>query len=265
MPQFSFTGVISFNPTSVLSSQEVIDHYLQGINLSYKNKTVSAKTIDYYIDSSQKWIERVLSIKLNRQLVEESQDLYYENWQSWNLIQTNLPVVCPKKLEGFLGPTKVTEYPLEWMSAARNSDPQSLPPRQIRLVPNRGGIAHYNGYMYTGYSMYSFSMMNGRQVPNYWTLGYVTGWLPGKIPQELVNVIGKLAAVYTIASVGEIQLPLIGVTSQSLSLDGLSQTLSSAAGNQHPFSARLKSYNEQLTNDFKILLQLYKQPYMSVF
>jgi hypothetical protein len=269
LAQYSFSGSVTYNPTQVLSNQEVIDNYLQGVVLSYKNKTIASTSINFFIESAQSYIERILSIKLNRQLIEESHDLYYDDWQNWGFLHTNLPVACAKGLDGYLGKTKLTEYPEEWINVTRTSDASALPSRQIRLMPNSTGTVKFN---YSGYfffdstSRYSYSgLHNNRQIPNYWNLRYVTGWEPGRVPPELINVIGKLAAIQILTSVGEIQFALIGVNSQSLSLDGLSQSLSTVAGMNHPFSGRIKSYGEQVTNELKMLLALYKQPIFAVF
>jgi hypothetical protein len=265
VPSFSFSGSFQYNPSIILSPSELTSYYLQGVNLNYKGKSVPSESLNFFIKTGQSYLERVLGIKLIRQLINESQDLYYDDWLNWSYISTSFPVACPKGLSGFIGEIKVAEYPKEWMSAFRTNDPNAIYPRSIRLIPNKNGISIYSNYLYTNsLNMFNFSIHNGRQMPNYWELSYVTGWEPDKIPAELIKIIGKLAAIETLTSVGEIQFSLIGVSSQSISIDGLSQSLSTAAGNTHPFSARLKSLSDQVTNEIKVITQLYRQPFMMV-
>ena len=62
--------------------------------------------------------------------------------------------------------------------------------------------------------------------PNYWHAKYLTGFK--KIPNDLLNVLGMLASINVLNIAGDIILGA-GIASYSLSLDGLSQSISSTS------------------------------------
>jgi len=80
--------------------------------------------------------------------------------------------------------------------------------------------------------------------PNYWKFKYVTGF--DKLPMDLVNFIGKMAAVNIFAMLGDIVFGA-GVQSRSLSIDGLSQSISTTKGGAtSAYGARIAQYTTDL-------------------
>ena len=133
------------------------------------------------------------------------------------------------------------------------------------------------------------SLNNSRQIPNYWTIEYVTGW--DKVPSEILDCIGMLTSLKVLQVIsdalmsggmtqsvnqsGQVILQSngtnfggigLGMSSKSISLDGLSQSVSTYAnGTTGIWGARMKQYSEQLNPDKNTsLLGRLKDQYTSV-
>jgi hypothetical protein len=92
-------------------------------------------------------------------------------------------------------------------------------------------------------------------IPGYWTLKYITGW--SAIPSEIIDAICKIATLQILAVVSDMLMGSgssqiqgsgvgWGISSKSISIDGLSQSLSSTAPQGGIFGARTKQYQAAL-------------------
>jgi hypothetical protein len=141
-------------------------------------------------------------------------------------------------LDGYLGTIRQISYPFGWLSKKQTDYDKDLN-RQFYIVPNAGaattGSIVYNGVIpYIGISSYD-------QIPNYWTVSYITGF--NKIPRDLLNLVGKLAAIPILVIAGNLALGKPGVTNLSLGIDGLSQSVGSAlSGQSGAFGGQIKQY-----------------------
>jgi hypothetical protein len=114
--------------------------------------------------------------------------------------------------------------------------------------------------------------MNSRNIPNYWNIEYVTGW--HNPPEELLNAVGMLTAINVLQIISDALMAGtarmvqdsngrtvlqtngamfggigLGMSSKSISLDGLSQSVSSFANGQTGiWGARLKQYQDQMNS-----------------
>jgi hypothetical protein len=79
-------------------------------------------------------------------------------------------------------------------------------------------------------------------IPNYWYVQYETGFPLDKIPADLMNLIGMLASIPLLAISGD--LILQGMSSNSLSIDGLSQSVS--APSTGAYGARINEYRKSI-------------------
>ena len=240
--QFKKNEGLFLNPT------ELKQLYLYGIKIQAKDGTeISESTWLMYIKSAQEQIEKFFGIKLFRQIISEDISFYRDEFEQFGFIRTNYPVVSPKYLGGFIGTIKQIEYPTEWLSSKKTNDGYSYN-RQLYIVPNysaaKTGSLVYNGVIpYLGILGYS-------QIPNYWTVNYVTGYT--KLPMDLVNLIGMLATIGPLGIAGDLILSP-GVSSQSLGIDGLSQSFNSKA-----FDDRIKLYIGQIKEIISRLKSTYK-------
>ncbi len=243
MPQFTFKVRYKKDTSLLVSVNDFKNRYLYGVELQRYGKEMPDYVYEQSIISAQEKIEEYLQIKLLQQVYTEGKNFYGDDWRQWSYIPTQYPVKCPLGATGFIGTVKQVDYPKEWMSAKRTSDGQYLQ-RQIHLVPNASST--HNQLVYVG-MMPNTGTFNNRVIPNYWQISYVTGWDRDKIPATILSIIGKLAAMDILATASDMLLPYPGVGSTSISLDGLSQTISSFAnGTTGVFGARIKQYGDEL-------------------
>jgi len=246
MAQITLVSLFAKNSDLTISPQELKKNYLYGLAMgsSFANKLniqFSDDDIEFHIRAAQKEISNYLAVKLNQELFWESLQFSNEEWRNWGYIKTSYPITYPLKLEGFLNTTKQAVYPAEWLSVKRTSTDED-PQRQLFLVPAGNTGAMTNAVIFAGI-LPNMGYLNAGKIPNYWTPYYVTGWPSSKIPYDVLQCIGQLATVSMLWILGTNVLGFPGISSQSLSIDGLSQSTGSQL---NAFGARIRDYHDDL-------------------
>lgn len=240
----------------VFSVSEYKEQFLWGIPLCnpITNQNISDDVFRQKLLSAQHFLEEYLGIKLFKQVVEENKDFVREEFYSWGFIKTSWQINEPLLLQGCLNNQVSLTYPKEWLSVKQSSTGMRFP--QLYIVPN-GQNNSAVSFLGSSYSQY-FSLQGTRIIPNYWKIKYCTGF--DKIPPDLISIIGKLAAIEILPviemSVGGVGAGMFGLSSQSLSLDGISQSVSKSNGG-NIFQSRLKQYGEELLKDLPRLRSIY--------
>lgn len=91
------------NEGLVISPSELTENYLFGIPMcSPDGQRVSESSIKTQIKVAQARVEHLLSIKLKKQVIEESRDYIREEWNNWGFVRAMYPVVCIHSLCGFI-------------------------------------------------------------------------------------------------------------------------------------------------------------------
>jgi hypothetical protein len=249
MPQISLNIQYSKNNGQVISAQEMKQMYLFGLPLTDRNgQDLPEQVYNDYIMSAQEEIENTLNIKLQKQVIEENLSYFRDEFQQMGYVSVTYLINEMVSLDGFLGTIRQIQYPKEWLSARKTSDGESFY-RNFYIVPNQGaattGSLVYNGIIpYIGISSYD-------QIPNYWTTKYVTGF--DRVPRDLMNIIGKLAAINVLELIGDLALGRPGLSNISLGIDGLSQSLGSKG-----YEGRIKMYLEDIKNSMDRIRNTYK-------
>ena len=89
----------------------------------------------------------------------------------------------------------------------------------------------------------------------YWRVRYLTGFT--EIPTDLLNVIGKTAAINIFHIAGDLILGA-GIASFSLGVDGLSQSISSTSSATNAgYGARILGYQDDIKKMMPILIAKY--------
>jgi|GEM_PF-1964537 len=239
MPDITFNTKFGKITGLVISPQELIETYFYGIKLTDPaGITISYETIKKFILAAQEEVEKWLNIKLLRQIIREEKDFIRNDWYAWGYVRTTYPVVQALVLDGYIGSTKQISYPVEWLDSRKTSDDE-LYHRHIYLVPSTNApVAHQ--VVYTGLTPH-IALTYSAQVPNYWSVEYVTGFC--KMPNDLLNFIGMLAAINIFYIMGDIILGVPGLSSQSIGIDGLSQSKSAHSAG---YGNRIKGYLEMM-------------------
>lgn len=251
---------ISVSTELAISPAYLKANYLLGVKQAFENQQMDDQTLKTFILQAQRLLENLLGLKLMKALIDKEQHHFQaNNFKNWGFLKAQFPITEVVGLEGWIGDNLVATYPAEWVMARPAEN--NVYSRNLNLVPNRSGITHYNSQVYTTQfgAFFQYIQLNNGLLPCYWRLSYYSGWAPGQLPADILAAIGKLAAIQALAVLGELQFPIPGVSNTSLSLDGLSQSISTAiSGQATVYSARIKLYGDQLTNELKQLVGFYK-------
>lgn len=242
------------NKGLIINSSELLSLYFYGIDISsYQGTILNPESIDTFIRSAQAEIESVLCIKVLKQLILERSD-YYKNEFTFNgFIKCKLPVNTPISIEGKFGDQTVAKYPAHWLTVNKSST--FVAARQIVLVPNSNiSEQSLSNAMFGATSMATMGLHTRDQIGSYWSIKYITGWSHEEVPFDIINLIGKVAAVGLFNVIGDIILGKPGVSNYSVSIDGLSQSIgTSVSGTNSAFGGRLTSYKSEIKETVEYL------------
>jgi len=253
------------NEGLVISPEELTSLYFYGISTRAKDGSqLSDSTIRMYILAAQQEIEKYLEIRFNKKLIEQTCTYYKDDyWDGFPVLHTKLPVVTPLSMIGFLNNIEQIKYPKDWMNTKKDSEGHFY--KKINLIPTGSTTSRANAdIILTGITAY-LGLTSYGQVPNYFTIQYITGYSYDDLPMDLINLVGKLASIGLFAVLGDIILGSPGITGISLGMDGLSQSIntSMSTGN-HAFASRVKQYKEDINESLGKIKAFYKGISISV-
>lgn len=254
MPSLTLDIVSKIDTETVLSVDRLQSLYLYGVQVQDKSgHSIPDSTYEFFLKSAQSEIEKFLGIKLTKQIIEENLDFYLDEFKNWGYVQTCYPVLKPFQLIGFLGNVRQIEYPSGWLTSRKTSDGETFY-RRIFIVPVQSSeiVTQGASILYSGVLPYT-ALTSFRNIPNYWTCVYCTGF--EKVPQDLLDLIGKLAAINILNIAGDLVLGKSALSSISLSIDGLSQSTSSSPSAYGP---RIKALKDEIATSTKRLRTYYR-------
>lgn len=252
MPTLRLKIPYAVNSNLIISPAELLEMYFFGTPPRKKDgETMSEETIRHYIEAAQEQVESYLSLKIKKQVVEETADFDRADYAAWGYVRTAYPIRRVRRLVGFYGDMKQVEYPFTWLSVPRPAN--NAYSRYLNLMPSASNGLASNSVVYSGTLPLGFTSQT--QMPNYWRVTYETGFAP--VPEQVVKVIAQLAAIGIFLIIGDLILGA-GVASQSLSIDGLSQSVSSTASTSSSgYGARVNELRKNVLSELEALRDLY--------
>jgi hypothetical protein len=257
MGSIVYTSKYKKNTGAVLSPTELKELYLYGIHpLSRDGSMIPEYVWEQKIHSAQNEIEKFLAIKLCRQLISEKLTYFRDDYlNNLPILNTSFPVFKTIRLLGLLNGVEQIRYPESWCNQYESSDQGQT--RRINIVPSGAAVGAATNVVLLGV-MAQLGIRSLNLVPNYWTVNYLSGWDPKGLPQEIIDIIGKLAAIQILAIYGDIVLAP-GLSGQSLSIDGLSQSLNTVISSRgSAFSGRISQYILDIKDTLQRLEHSYK-------
>lgn len=245
MAKLTFDLSYNTTPNSVINPSEVLQNYLFGIPIcNSQGLELTSDIIASRILTAQQWVEGILYLKLNEQIIRETSNFVKTEWDRWGFVKTSYNVKVPLQLEGFYNKIKQISYPSEWLNIRFEQSSLTFDEdhlfRTIHIVPSgTTGTTTSDGVIFNGTT--PFVLFLGLQyIPNYWVSTYITGFQ--KTPQMLIDMVGKLAAIQLLAMLGDTQFG-VGMSSYSISLDGLSQNTTLLKSAEYGiYGSRIKQY-----------------------
>lgn len=221
---------------SNLTPQWLRDNYLTGLLfVDANNKPYPDAFYETHMQNAVSKIERLCDITiLELTINSEEHDYHINDYLSWGWLQLwKVPVRQVTRLRGqYPGGSSVVEYPGEWISIRGEAG-------QINIVPNMGALGAVT--IGQGGDM-PVVMGNVSTVPNLWLVDYVAGMDPDNLPRMIVEALAKMACIDLLGILSDLIRP-IGVSSESVSADGLSQSMSYQAP---AFASRITQYTSDL-------------------
>ena len=254
------------NSGIVLSSAELFSNYLYGINITANDGTSFAdENLDFYIEAAQREIENYFNLRFQKQLIETETLAFNRKdyFQIFPILSTNFPVNKPMSLIGMLNKMEQTVYPQQWLTNQLTNYVQFM--RRISVVPNGASTAKANAdIILTGITA-QLGIQRFDNIPDYWNIQYITGFDIENLPMDLINIVGMTASFGPLGIAGDLILGA-GIASQSLSVDGLSQSIgSTASATNSGYGARIILYQNQIKESVKRLKLVYDEPKFVVF
>lgn len=263
MALITLSSSIRINTATIVSVSDIRSKYLTGLVLP---STVDDSVIQHYIDTAVSEIESFLSLRLRRQIIKEEKSFYRQDWLNWGYLKATYPVVCPVGLIGRFGQVSQITYPRDWLSSRYTNDAKNYS-RTLSIVPSGNqGTAQIITFIGSAVGM---SLNRWDNIPDYWEMEYVTGW--DDIPKDILNVVCLLVTASVLQIISDaivsgsarqmidsngnatlVQSGVsagfgLGLSSKSISIDGLSQSTSTYVNGQTGlFGARLKQVLDSL-------------------
>lgn len=261
MAQLTFNIKYRKNTGLVISVAELWELFLYGIKIQGgEGSNFSDESMRFYLVAAQREIENYYNLKFIKQLADQTITYYRTDyWQTFPILQTNYPVREPLSMIGMLNKMEQIVYPQGWLFCEYDTL-MGQGKRRISVVPTGSSTRGNAEIILTGITS-QVGMQRFNMIPDYWRIQYITGWDVDQMPMDLINVVGMVASFGPLGIAGDLILGSAGIASQSLSIDGLSQSISTTASATNAgYGARLIQYEKQIKETTGRLKLVYDQP-----
>ena len=258
-------GTEALNPRPEVSTGLIVPvefvktNFLFGVSLlDDDGNEMPDSLIAFYIRSATEWMEAELETQLSPiSVVGEAHDLYLNDYTNgfpfMKLFRRPVRSMSKLTLE-FPVATNAIEFDPEWFRVEANSG-------NVSLIPSQGSLSQFiigsNGTFLPQTSTYE-------HIPFAFRVNYEAGYLEGKVPNDILEVIGMKAATGPLDIAGDL-LGGAGIASKSISLDGLSESISTTSSPENSgYGGRLIQYQRQTAERMAILRMKYRSISMVV-
>lgn len=221
---------------SDLTPQWLRDNYLTGLEfVDRNNRPFPDSFYDNHMQNALRKIERLCDITILPLTIQnEAHDYHVTDYLNWGWLQLfKVPVISVQRVRGVFPLGGEVVYPTEWIQVSGESG-------QCSVVPAQGNISAM--IIGQGGSFLPITAGGVSKIPNMWRIDYCAGMDSEDLPRMIVEAIAKLACVDLLTILSALVRP-IGVTSESASIDGLSQSMSYA---QPAFQSNINQYTADL-------------------
>jgi hypothetical protein len=224
-----------------ISVQELKDHFLFGVDLTDDHGVPYPETMyEFYIRSATEWFETEIPglILVNKEITEHK-DYYLNDYANFNFLRLNwFPTTEVSDISiQFPLSTNVLKFNPDWFRIDSTSS-------QTRLIPTQGSLSSI--LLGQGGNFLPLFYSGQDNMPHVWKVVYKAGFLPGKVPINIKELIGMKAAMGPLNIAGDL-IAGAGIASKSIGIDGLSQSISTTASATNAgYGARILQYNKEI-------------------
>lgn len=238
---------------NILTPAQLRERYLFGLDLTNDDgQPLPDVQYQHYILTGIEWLQHALDIPiLPTTFIREFHDYYRTDYPEFNIINLdNYPVISLEefRVEYPSGQT-VVNFPLEWI---RLDKVHGI----VRIVPTAGTLSEI--IIGQGGSFLPAVYSGLDSLPDLFAISYTAGFADGKIPTNLLDLIGKRAALGPLNIFGDL-VAGAGIANISTSIDGLSQTIgTTSSATNAGFGARILQYTKEMKAEIPNLIRYYK-------
>ncbi len=232
----------------IVSVAELKDIYLSGVDLTVDDGTpFSDAMFEFYIKSAVSYVEHKLDMPLRpTRYVLETHDFYKRDYSSFMFLMLDkYPVIEVEEIK--------MVFPGESAANAR-----AFSGSELYLEKESGQVNIIPGGSNNLLAMSSLGWRSADFIPQVFRATYTAGFETGKCPAIIRDFVGRYAAFGPLNIAGDL-LGGAGVASQSISIDGLSQSIATTSSPSFSgYGARLLNYAKDIKDMFPMLLKYYK-------
>jgi len=235
----------------IISVDELKAHYLFGVDLTKDDGAPYPQSIfEFFIKSAVSWLEHKLDLPIRPQSYkEESHDYDPNAYTSWMFVKVNhFPILSVEeiKLMTPAGETALVVNP-SWIRVQKEAG-------EINILPNGAQGLSWIGSV----GMYYTGLRTARFLPDFFRVSYTAGLESGKVPDVIKHCVGMIAAYGPLNIAGDL-IGGAGIASQSVSIDGLSQSINTTSSPTCAgYAARIIQYNKEVKDMIPTLRRYYK-------
>lgn len=262
MSQLTLNISYQKNTGLVMSVAELWAIFLYGIKIQGgEGSNFSDESMRFYLVAAQREVENYYNLKFTKQLADQTITYYRSDyWQQFPILQTNYPVREPLSMIGMLNKMEQIIYPQGWLFCEYDTL-MGQGKRRISVVPTGSSTTQGNAEIILTGITSQVGMQRFSYIPDYWRVQYITGWDIDQMPMDLLNLVGITASFGPLGIAGDMILGSAGIAGQSLSIDGLSQSISTtASATSAGYGARILQYTKQIEEIKNRLKLVYDQP-----
>lgn len=235
----------------LLNVRKLKERYLFGVTiLDDANNPLPIDTYQFHIDQAISEVEHDLDITITPTTFTEDRDYNINDYQNWSFVDLyHRPVISVESVSIQYEPNQsLLTFPEEWLRVYSEIG-------QLQITPTSGSINAYN-INNSGFLPQIFGVR--RQYPRMIHIEYTAGFEENKIPYILNHLIGLKASIPILDIAGDLILGA-GIANQSISLDGLSQSVgSTSSATNAGYGARIISYQKQIKEIMPIVKNYYR-------
>lgn len=248
------------NNAFALTVEELKSLYLFGVDLTNDDGDPYPDEIfNHYIRAAQDWFQTQIPglLLFDTEIKSERHDYYMNDYVAYNFIKlfwSQVTEVSDVSIQFPLSTQKVTFDP-SWYRADSVG-------AQCQLIPTQGTFSSI--LLSQGGSYLPMFYQGTQNLPYVFEVTYRAGFKKNMIPPNIKNVIGMVSAIGPLNIAGDL-IAGAGIASKSLSLDGLSQSISTTASATNAgYGSRIIQYRKDIEEAMKGLKEFYIGLQMSV-
>jgi hypothetical protein len=236
--------------TKIITPSQLRERYMFGIRTTDDTGTpMPDAAYQFYIIAAVRRIERELDLPILPQIFVENLDYYPADWKEWcTLNLSNYPLIDVEQVRvQYPSGQTIIVWPQEWLRIDKESG-------TVRVVPTSGSMSEI---LVAQGGMYMIAPQ--RNIPELFQVVYTAGFEEGCIPADILDVIGKAAALGPFNIFGDL-ITGAGIGNLSLSMDGISQSVTTTQSAMYGgYGSRILQYENDLKRQLPIMKNYYRR------